>query len=179
MNLPTDNPKNQPANFDFILNQPGGPSSPKKKNNKIILLFVLVVALIIMGIAGLLLAPSRRVKKVELTQEQISQQQTVKDFLTLVDQGDFEAAYSMMSQDSPPVTKEDFLNQAVPFLKVLRLKECTYKTIDAVNATQQTRPVATCYTVQENLRIDQEFEIDQDNPRTIVNYGYIDPGLVE
>lgn len=179
MNSQPNEPKEPTANFDFIMNQSGKDPEPKKKKGKIIVLFVLVTAVIIVGIAGLLLAPSKRVVEVEYSDEQLSQQQTVKDYLNLVDQGKLDEAYAMLDQETPPITKEEFLNQAVPFLKALKLGECTYKTVDAPNTTQETRPVAICYTFQQNLRIDQLFEISKDNPRTIVNYGYIDLGAAE
>lgn len=169
----SDQPPKKP-NYDFIMDQ-AGPPAPKKRNNKVIFLFVLVVALVVVGIVGLLLAPAERVQQEELSQEEVSQQETTKQFMSLVNSGNNEGAYAMIIQEAPPLSKEEFMTQAVPFLKSLRLNECTFRTVDAVDATQETRPVATCYTIEGNVRIDLEFEISRENPNTIIKYRYIEP----
>jgi len=173
MNPSTNNPNEPKPNFDFIVGQKD-PNHSSKPNRKVLILFILVAITIVIIIAGLLLSPSDRVQQGPVTDEEAGQQQTVKDFIALVNENNIDAAYNMFNPDKPPISKEEFIEFAVPLLKGMKLEECTYSTIDATDSTQETRPVASCFTIEDNFQIDQEFEISKDNSRIINNYRLID-----
>lgn len=132
MNSPTTNQNDKPPNYDFILKEsPPLIDGKKKVNKKIILLIVLSVITVVILIVGALLSARENVVEEGSSDNAVASVDTqaaepvVKDFLSQVAKGDYEAAYRnvAVSEDSE-FTKDEFINNAVPVLNTLKLEEC-------------------------------------------------------
>lgn len=180
MNTDTHNQNNEKIDYDFIVNQPSEPinNGPGKKS---VVIIVLVVILIIVLLISLIVRANKKVQRIETdpqapTTVQKAQLAAVKQFMDHALNNRPDDAFAVMDSTQKSISKDDFKTKAFPYLRSMKLKECIYNLKETEdNDSRELRPVVTCYTNSDNLRIDHEFEMSGATPPKIVNYRYIDP----
>lgn len=173
MNPQTDNQKDQKPDFDFILKPNGEAEHPKKKlDKKVVILIVLAVVTVVIIIIGALMSARNNVVE-DGTQTPIAAvsteeaQPVIKDFLAKVADGNNDGAYQNVYNGGENVfTKEVFINEALPVLNTLKLKECTLAQEDI----EENFVVFGCTMKTGETVVNLEFLMTKDSGETKIIY---------